>query len=159
MTSALSGVVMTSDWSLPGVILYRTTDGGRTWQQTHATSEGYVYPLGLAIAGAPFLYGGDTLHVIVSVIGGLAIAALIVSALAASWGIIGIVVAKLDSQGNGVPSFGAGGVAYPFPGLDARLSEIAVAPDGQAAWGFTTPAMYRGTADEAGATVAIYGDE
>ena len=36
---------------------------------------------------------------------------------------------------------------------------IAVAPDGDAAWGFTTPAMYRGMADAGGRTVAIYADE
>ena len=35
---------------------------------------------------------------------------------------------------------------------------IAVAPDGEAAWGFTTPAMYRGMADAAGRLVAIYSD-
>jgi beta-aspartyl-peptidase (threonine type) len=53
--------------------------------------------------------------------------------------------------------------------LDAVLAEIAslggkggliaVAPNGEAAWGFTTPAMYRGTADSTGRTVAIYPDE
>ncbi len=55
--------------------------------------------------------------------------------------------------------------------LDAVLADIqslggqggliAVAPNGDAAWGFTTPAMYRGMADAAGQTVAIYseGDE
>jgi beta-aspartyl-peptidase (threonine type) len=53
--------------------------------------------------------------------------------------------------------------------LDAVLSDIealggkggliAVAPDGEAAWGFTTPAMYRGMADATGRTVAIYSDE
>ena len=36
---------------------------------------------------------------------------------------------------------------------------IAVAPDGEAAWGFTTPAMYRGMADATGRIVAIYSDE
>jgi beta-aspartyl-peptidase (threonine type) len=53
--------------------------------------------------------------------------------------------------------------------LDATLADIAdlggkggliaVSPDGDAAWGFTTPAMYRGMADATGRTVAIYGDE
>jgi beta-aspartyl-peptidase (threonine type) len=53
--------------------------------------------------------------------------------------------------------------------LDAVLADIqslggtggliAVAPDGDAAWGFTTPAMYRGMADAGGRTVAIYADE
>ena len=36
---------------------------------------------------------------------------------------------------------------------------IAVAPDGEAAWGFTTPAMYRGMADASGRTVRVYSDE
>ncbi len=35
-----------------------------------------LIPLGLMLAVAPFLYGGDLLHIIVSVVGGLAIAAL-----------------------------------------------------------------------------------
>jgi nucleoside-diphosphate-sugar epimerase len=35
-----------------------------------------LVPLGLAIAGAPFLYDGDTGHIVVSLVGGLAIAAL-----------------------------------------------------------------------------------
>lgn len=53
--------------------------------------------------------------------------------------------------------------------LDAVLSDIAslggkggliaVAPDGDAAWGFTTPAMYRGMADASGRTVRVYSDE
>jgi beta-aspartyl-peptidase (threonine type) len=36
---------------------------------------------------------------------------------------------------------------------------IAVAPDGEAAWGFATAAMYRGVADATGRSVAIYSDE
>jgi beta-aspartyl-peptidase (threonine type) len=36
---------------------------------------------------------------------------------------------------------------------------IAVAPNGESAWGFTTRAMYRGAADAAARTVAIYADE
>jgi beta-aspartyl-peptidase (threonine type) len=53
--------------------------------------------------------------------------------------------------------------------LDATLADvgslggkgglIAVAPDGQAAWGFTTPAMYRGMADASGRTVRVYSEE
>jgi beta-aspartyl-peptidase (threonine type) len=53
--------------------------------------------------------------------------------------------------------------------LDAVLADIselggtggliAVAPTGEAAWGFTTPAMYRGMADAAGRRVAIYAGE
>lgn len=36
---------------------------------------------------------------------------------------------------------------------------IAVAPTGEAAWGFTTKAMYRGVADAENSAVAIYADE
>jgi L-asparaginase / beta-aspartyl-peptidase len=36
---------------------------------------------------------------------------------------------------------------------------IAVAPNGEAAWGFTTPAMYRGMADATGRTVRVYSDD
>jgi beta-aspartyl-peptidase (threonine type) len=43
--------------------------------------------------------------------------------------------------------------------IGGRGGLIAVAPSGDAAWGFTTPAMYRGLADAAGRTVAIYSDE
>ena len=43
--------------------------------------------------------------------------------------------------------------------LGGKGGLIAVAPDGDAAWGFTTPAMYRGMADSIGRTVAIYSDE
>jgi beta-aspartyl-peptidase (threonine type) len=43
--------------------------------------------------------------------------------------------------------------------LGGKGGLIAVAPDGEAAWGFTTPAMYRGLADSSGRTVGIYADE
>jgi len=43
--------------------------------------------------------------------------------------------------------------------LGGKGGLIAVAPDGEAAWGFTTPAMYRGMADATGRTVAIYAEE
>jgi beta-aspartyl-peptidase (threonine type) len=43
--------------------------------------------------------------------------------------------------------------------LGGKGGRIAVAPDGDAAWGFTTPAMYRGMADASGRTVAIYADD
>ena len=43
--------------------------------------------------------------------------------------------------------------------LGGRGGLIAVTPHGDAAWGFTTPAMYRGIADERGDTVAIYAGE
>jgi len=53
--------------------------------------------------------------------------------------------------------------------LDAVLADIAtlggmggliaVAPNGDAAWGFTTPAMYRGMADATGRTVHVYSEE
>ena len=52
--------------------------------------------------------------------------------------------------------------------LDAVLSDvkalggtgglIAVAPTGEAAWGFTTPGMYRGVASPGGREVAIYAE-
>ena len=43
--------------------------------------------------------------------------------------------------------------------LGGKGGLIAVSSDGEAAWGFTTPAMYRGMADATGRTVAIYGEE
>lgn len=43
--------------------------------------------------------------------------------------------------------------------LGGKGGLIAVAPDGEAAWGFTTPAMYRGMADATGRTVRVYSDE
>ena len=43
--------------------------------------------------------------------------------------------------------------------LGGKGGLIAVAPDGEAAWGFTTPAMYRGMADATGRTVALYSDD
>ena len=43
--------------------------------------------------------------------------------------------------------------------LGGKGGLIAVAPSGEAAWGFTTPAMYRGMADADGRKVAIYGAE
>ena len=43
--------------------------------------------------------------------------------------------------------------------LGGKGGLIAVAPNGEAAWGFTTPAMYRGMADASGRTVRVYADE
>jgi len=43
--------------------------------------------------------------------------------------------------------------------LGGKGGLIAVGPNGDAAWGFTTPAMYRGVAGANGRTVAIYADE
>jgi beta-aspartyl-peptidase (threonine type) len=43
--------------------------------------------------------------------------------------------------------------------LGGKGGLIAVAPNGDAAWGFTTPAMYRGMADSSGRTVRVYSDE
>jgi len=51
------------------------------------------------------------------------------------------------------------GVLADIASLGGRGGLIAVGPNGAAAWGFTTPAMYRGMADAGGRTVAIYGDE
>lgn len=42
--------------------------------------------------------------------------------------------------------------------LGGKGGLIAVAPDGEAAWGFTTPAMYRGMADATGRSVKIYSE-
>jgi L-asparaginase / beta-aspartyl-peptidase len=43
--------------------------------------------------------------------------------------------------------------------LGGKGGLIAVAPNGEAAWGFTTAAMYRGMADTSGRSVAIYSEE
>jgi len=43
--------------------------------------------------------------------------------------------------------------------LGGKGGLIAVAPNGDAAWGFSTPAMYRGMADATGRTVRVYSDE
>lgn len=43
--------------------------------------------------------------------------------------------------------------------LGGKGGLIAVAPDGEAAWGFTTPAMYRGMADSTGRTVRLYSED
>ena len=43
--------------------------------------------------------------------------------------------------------------------LGGKGGLIAVSVDGEAAWAFTTPAMYRGMADASGRVVAIYSDE
>jgi beta-aspartyl-peptidase (threonine type) len=43
--------------------------------------------------------------------------------------------------------------------LGGKGGLIAVAPDGEAAWGFSTPAMYRGMVDATGRTVRVYSDE
>lgn len=51
------------------------------------------------------------------------------------------------------------GVLDDIKALGGKGGLIAVGPDGQGAWGFTTPAMYRGMADETGRTVGIYSDD
>jgi beta-aspartyl-peptidase (threonine type) len=43
--------------------------------------------------------------------------------------------------------------------LGGKGGLIAVGPSGDAAWGFTTPAMYRGMVDATGQTVRIYSEE
>lgn len=43
--------------------------------------------------------------------------------------------------------------------LGGKGGLIAVASNGDAAWGFTTPAMYRGMADAGGRTIAIYSED
>ena len=48
------------------------------------------------------------------------------------------------------------GVLDDIRSLGGKGGLIAVAPNGEAAWGFTTPAMFRGLADENGRKVGIY---
>jgi beta-aspartyl-peptidase (threonine type) len=43
--------------------------------------------------------------------------------------------------------------------LGGKGGLIAVAPSGEAAWGFTTPGMYRGVANAHRRTIAVYADE
>jgi len=43
--------------------------------------------------------------------------------------------------------------------LGGKGGMIAVSADGDAAWGFTTPAMYRGMADSTGRTVRVYSED
>ena len=50
------------------------------------------------------------------------------------------------------------GVLAEIASLGGKGGMIAITPQGDAAFGFTTPAMYRGRADSAGTTVAIYPD-
>ena len=51
------------------------------------------------------------------------------------------------------------GVLAEIKALGGTGGMIAVAPSGEAAWGFTTPAMYRGVVDAKGRRVAVYADE
>ena len=51
------------------------------------------------------------------------------------------------------------GVLADIAALGGTGGLIAVAPGGEFAWGFTTPAMYRGMADANGRRVAVYADE
>ena len=43
--------------------------------------------------------------------------------------------------------------------LGGKGGMIAVSANGDAAWGFTTPAMYRGMADPSGRTIRIYSED
>ncbi len=52
-----------------------------------------------------------------------------------------------------------GAVLADIRALGGKGGLIAVAPNGDAAWGFTTPAMYRGMADSSGQTVRIYSED
>jgi beta-aspartyl-peptidase (threonine type) len=61
---------------------------------------------------------------------------------------------------------GAAGIQEALDGVLAEVKElggngglIAVSPSGEAAWGFTTPGMYRGLAGPCGRMVRIYEDE
>jgi L-asparaginase / beta-aspartyl-peptidase len=51
------------------------------------------------------------------------------------------------------------GVLEDIRSLGGKGGLIAVAPNGEAAWGFTTPAMYRGMADATGRTIGIYSED
>ena len=51
------------------------------------------------------------------------------------------------------------GVLADIRSLGGTGGLIAIAPTGEAAWGFTTAAMYRGLADANGRRVAVYSDE
>ena len=51
------------------------------------------------------------------------------------------------------------GVLAEVKALGGNGGLIAVSPSGEAAWGFTTPGMYRGLAGPCGRMVRIYGDE
>ena len=51
------------------------------------------------------------------------------------------------------------GVLADIQALGGTGGLIAVAPGGEYAWGFTSPAMYRGVADANGRRVAVYGDD
>ena len=51
------------------------------------------------------------------------------------------------------------GVLEDIQALGGKGGLIAVGPNGDVAWGFSTPAMYRGRADQHGRHVAIYADE
>jgi len=51
------------------------------------------------------------------------------------------------------------GVLADIEALGGKGGLIAVAPNGEAAWGFTTPAMYRGMADADGRRIGIYAGE
>src|SRR4051794_41685787 len=51
------------------------------------------------------------------------------------------------------------GVLQDIQSLGGKGGLIAVAPIGEAAWGFTTPAMYRAMADATGRTVRIYSED
>ena len=51
------------------------------------------------------------------------------------------------------------GVLGEVQSLGGNGGLIAVAPSGEAAWGFTTPGMYRGMAGPDGRRVAIYGED
>jgi beta-aspartyl-peptidase (threonine type) len=51
------------------------------------------------------------------------------------------------------------GVLAEIKDLGGTGGMIGVTPAGEAAWGFTTPAMYRGLADAGGRRVAVHADE
>ena len=66
--------------------------------------------------------------------------------------------ARVRLGGNGIQE-ALDGVLAEVKALGGNGGLIAVSPSGEAAWGFTTPGMYRGLAGPCGRMVRIYDDE
>jgi beta-aspartyl-peptidase (threonine type) len=67
-------------------------------------------------------------------------------------------VAARVRLGGEPPQHAIDGVLAEIAGLGGKGGLIAVAPSGEAAWGFTTPGMYRAMAGADGRKVAIYSE-
>src|SRR3990170_6430854 len=68
------------------------------------------------------------------------------------------VAARVRIGGEPLPQ-ALDGVLADIAALGGTGGLIAVTPSGEYAWGFTTPAMYRGVADSNGRRVAVYADD